>query len=259
MQLIEQPAKAGMHWIKMGWMIYRKQPIVLTTLFLSYLFAVSVLTLIPVLGMLVPPLLLPGITFGFFKAAEATILDKPIFPSLLIAGFYEPGKPFNQAQAIELLILGVFYLTGLSAILMLASLVDGGIMLNMMSSTEKIDLSDDQKVAMAEGLMVAICLYIPLSLILWHAPALVVWEGQKAIKAVFFSAVACWRNKVPFMVYGVGWLTLLLSIPMSLSILFNLLFEDPALIRMLVLPVLIVMNTVFVCTFYPMYKATFQE
>ena len=40
----------------------------------------------------------------------------------------------------------------------------------------------------------------------WHAPALVYWGGQTVGKSLFFSTVACWRNKGAFAVYALDWL-----------------------------------------------------
>ena len=34
---------------------------------------------------------------------------------------------------------------------------------------------------------------------LWHAPVLVAWHGLRLTQALFFSGVACWRNKWAFL------------------------------------------------------------
>jgi hypothetical protein len=48
-------------------------------------------------------------------------------------------------------------------------------------------------------------LYVPLSMLFWHAPALVFWQGVPPVKSLFFSWMACWRNKGAFLVYTLVW------------------------------------------------------
>jgi hypothetical protein len=49
---------------------------------------------------------------------------------------------------------------------------------------------------------------ILLSVVFWFAPALVHWGGHGAGKALFFSVLACWRNKGALMLYALTWLAL---------------------------------------------------
>src|SRR3546814_10199389 len=55
-------------------------------------------------------------------------------------------------------------------------------------------------------------LYILISALFWHAPALIGWHRIKFVQALFFSMVACWRNKWPFLLYGVSWAAIFFSI-----------------------------------------------
>ncbi len=48
-------------------------------------------------------------------------------------------------------------------------------------------------------------LYVPLGALFWHAPVLVAWHSIKLTQALFFSGMACWRNKWAFLVYGLTW------------------------------------------------------
>ena len=49
-------------------------------------------------------------------------------------------------------------------------------------------------------------LYVVMAAIFWFAPALVGWHGIRITQALFFSWIACWRNKWAFLVYGLCWL-----------------------------------------------------
>lgn len=49
-------------------------------------------------------------------------------------------------------------------------------------------------------------MYVVISALFWHA--LQDWWAGMVIKmtqALFFSMVACWRNKWPFLLYGASW------------------------------------------------------
>jgi hypothetical protein len=58
----------------------------------------------------------------------------------------------------------------------------------------------------------------PVSLVFWHTPALLYWAGTPPIKAVFFSAVACWRNLDAFVVYVLGWVAVVLALGLPLQL-----------------------------------------
>src|SRR5699024_2319437 len=54
--------------------------------------------------------------------------------------------------------------------------------------------------------------YIVISALFWHAPALVGWHQLRISQALFFSMVACWRNKWPFLLYGLSWAALFYAV-----------------------------------------------
>jgi hypothetical protein len=58
-------------------------------------------------------------------------------------------------------------------------------------------------------------LTLPISLLFWHTPALVLWGRQPVAKALFFSAVATWRNLGAFIMYGACWLGVMLAIALA--------------------------------------------
>ena len=53
---------------------------------------------------------------------------------------------------------------------------------------------------------------MPLSLLFWHAPALVHWHGIPPLKALFFSFVACFRNLGAYLVFGLIWFSIFMSV-----------------------------------------------
>jgi uncharacterized membrane protein len=69
------------------------------------------------------------------------------------------------------------------------------------------------------ALLVMLALLLPVSMALWFAPALVVFHERSAGEAMKASFVACLRNIVPFLLYGVVafLLAMLASLPFGLG------------------------------------------
>ena len=85
------PAYAGWLWIKDGFALFRKQPIELSTLFLSYMFLMFAIGIIPVLGQLLPLILVPVFSMAFMQACVHVEQGKRISSKLLLTGFRSPA------------------------------------------------------------------------------------------------------------------------------------------------------------------------
>src|SRR5690606_41312605 len=87
-------------------------------------------------------------------------------------------------------------------------------------------------------------------------PIFIGWHRIKMTQALFFSMVACWRNKWPFLAYGVSWAAIFFAIQMVGSTLSSL--GIPAgMMQILLTPVNIVVAAVLYCSFYPAYISVF--
>lgn len=56
----------------------------------------------------------------------------------------------------------------------------------------------------------------------WYAPALVHWAGMGAAKAVFFSTVACWRNKGALTLFSLAWFGVAMAMAFAALLVFGL-------------------------------------
>lgn len=99
-------------------------------------------------------------------------------------------------------------------------------------------------------------LYILVSALFWHAPALIGWHRIKMTQAMFYSMVACWRNKLPFLAYGTSWATLFVGLHMLGSFLMQAGFS-PGATQLIMTPLNLVMAAVLYCSFYPAYVSVF--
>ena len=114
------PAITGWLWVKEGFAIFRKQPAELSTLFFGYMFLMLAVGIIPVIGQLLPLILIPLFSMTFMHACVHVMTGKRVYPNLLLVGFRSP--------AVRTLIkLGTLYLVAAIVAIGASSLVDGGV------------------------------------------------------------------------------------------------------------------------------------
>jgi len=91
------------------------------------------------------------------------------------------------------------------------------------------------------GVAIGMAVFLPVLMAVWFAPLLIVFRDMPPMAAMQTSLSACWRNTLPFLVYGVFsfLLIVLASIPLMLGLI-------------LLLPVL-------VCSIYASYKDIFPR
>lgn len=245
------PAAMGWRWISGGFAIYRRNPLVLSMLVVSYWFAVVFLNLLPVVGALAASVVIPGLSVGLMQAARNIERGQAANIQTLVGGFRENTR--------TLLLLGALYLLATLAALGLSTIVDGGDLLRYMlaGSRQERALYDEVDFTLP-ALLVAIFM-TPVLMAWWFAPVLAAWHRQPLGKALFFSFVACSMNWRPFVVYGLGLLLVAAVLP---GILLGLLLivlpglQHFATVLVSVSMALIVAPTVF-ASFYVGYRDIF--
>lgn len=252
MKLQIVPARQGVVWFQQGVRTFMKQPLAFTGLFFMFMAAISLLSLLPVIGTPIALALLPAATLGLMAATE--IADKGQFPmpQVLIAGF-RAGKDRLQSMVV----LGVLYAVGFILLMGISATIDGGqfarVYLLGGELTPEVVLQGDFQTAA----LVAMVLYLPLSLLFWHAPALVHWHGITPVKSLFFSAVACLRNFWAFTVFGMVWMAAFLGVATGVAIVVSLL-GNVELINAILFPVGLAMAAMFFTSFYFTYRDCFD-
>ncbi|ARV20828.1 hypothetical protein AEP_03911 [Curvibacter sp. AEP1-3] len=252
MKLQIVPARQGVVWFQQGVRTFMKQPLAFTGLFFMFMAAISLLSLLPVIGTPIALALLPAATLGLMAATE--IADKGQFPmpQVLIAGF-RAGKERLQSMVV----LGVLYAVGFILLMGISATIDGGqfarVYLLGGELTPEVVLQGDFQTAA----LVAMVLYLPLSLLFWHAPALVHWHGISPVKSLFFSAVACLRNFWAFTVFGMVWMAAFLGVATGVAIVVSLL-GNVELINAILFPVGLAMAAMFFTSFYFTYRDCFD-
>ena len=251
MKLQIVPARTGFVWVKLGIQAFFKQPLALTGLFFMFMAALSIINMVPLLGNLVALALLPTMALGLMMATLETTQGRFPMPMLLIRAFRADPKNVRA-----MLVLGALYAAGFVLLLAITSLFDGGEFVRKFLGIGTSEGPTAGPLEVQQGMLIFMALHLPLSLAFWHAPALVHWHGITPGKSLFFSLVACWRNKGAYTVFGLTWFTVVM-VGGVLVQLIALLFSAPALMGVGILVLTLLTTSMFLTSIYFTFRDSF--
>jgi len=246
------PANAGWLWVKQGFALYRKQPAEISTLFLSYMFLMLGIGIIPFVGQILPLILVPTFSISFMQACADIEQDKRVRPNLLLTGFRSPAFP-------ELIKLGVGYLCAATLSLWASSLYDGGVFWGVMTGQIELTAKVTSETNLLMSMLVSAAAYTPAAMALWYAAPLAAWQKMGAGKSVFYSFFAVRRASKAFLVYALAWIALGIILPGIVSTIVALIFGKATIAIFFLLPLSIVLTIIMYCSFYPTYTHIFGK
>lgn len=208
-------AGRGWQWIAEGFRLFRQNPVIWIALFFIYLLIGMMLSVIKVVGPIVLNLLAPVFMAGFMLGCRALESGEELEINHLFAGFKR-----NTAQLIT---VGGMYLAGMIAIIGIVYVLTGSPhMDNLFSGNADGKLMDPgaESKSLLE-LLILMAAVLPLVMAYWFAPPLVLFHDLKAQDAMKLSFLACMRNLLPFLIYGIASALLLVvaMIPFGLGLL----------------------------------------
>jgi len=251
MKLHPVPAAQGLSWVKLGASTFFRQPLAMAGLFFMFMAVMSVLSVIPVLGSLVAIALVPSATIGLMAASREAHEGRFPMPSLLVTAFRD-----GMVKARPMLVLGLIYAVVLMGLMGLATLATPAEAPVITPDTE-VTPEMLRQAMFGPGMLVLMLLYIPVMMAFWHAPALVHWHGVSPAKSLFFSAMACWRNKGAMLAYAAGWVGVFLLGGMSISFLAAMLGGAQAMGIMLY-PAVLLLASMFHTSIYFTFRDSFD-
>ena len=247
------PARTGLLWVKLGIKTFFGQPLAMSGLFFMFMAVLSLATLVPFVGAALALALLPAATLGLMAATQEASKGKFPMPSILISAF-RAGQQRKQAM----MVLGGLYAAGFLAMMGISALIDGGQFAKLYlvggKITEEMVLRGDFQAAM----WVTLALYLPLSLLFWHAPALVHWHGISPVKSLFFSFMACYKNKGALTVFGLAWIGVFVLAAVVVSIIAAVL-GNASIATLAMFPVALVIVAMFFTSIYFTFKDSFVD
>ena len=202
LEIRQVPAVNAWAWIVNGFELFKDNPVMWIIILLIYLAIIIPISLIPIIGSVVSTLLAPVFAAGIMWGCKALTLKQDLEINHLFEGFKK-----NTAQLIA---IGGIYMISLLmiAVLVVLSLDKDTIELLMKGK----ELSSEQASAVLLPILVAVLFIIPILMAYWYAPVLTGLHNLTAVEAMKISFVACLKNMLPFLLYGLIFTFLLIII-----------------------------------------------
>ena len=220
-------AREGLTWMRDGLRLFGRHPFSLLGSVAAGLMIVWVPSLVPYVGPAVGAVLAPIASLGLIAACRAAEAGR--IPGLAI---YADGLQDRDTRR-QLLMLG-----GINAVLVLLLMAIAQVT-GMDQAISIVTQPNQEPKVEADPALLAlrIALSAPLLMAMWLAPPLVGWQHLPALKAMFYSFFACWRNRWPLLTFIGGVLSASLVATVALAAIVDLLVTDRTLGALLIAPV----------------------
>jgi hypothetical protein len=250
MKLHIVPARTGFQWVKQGARTFLRQPLAMAGLFFMFMAAISVLSLVPVIGTLLSLALVPAATLGLMAASREAAQGRFPMPGTLVSAFRA-----GPANTRSMLVLGAMYAAALMLVLGVGALFAADVAPIEMPDGE---VSPERVRAMFDnpGLWAALLLYVPVLMAFWHAPALVHWHGVKPLKSLFFSLMACWANKGAMLLYSLGWMVVIMLVGAVMNLL-AVLIGGAQMLSLVIYPTVLLLASMFHTSIWFTFRDSF--
>lgn len=235
---------AGVRWMLQGVHLLRQQPLGLPAMTVIYLL-LHLPAFLPGIGLAAATLLAPFATLGLMAACRETAFGRAPTPHVYLSLFQNP------AQRRALLRLGIanMLLTLIAVTLMLL------LGLEKMPGAEPAAPTpttlDWTRIAMQ------FAFYAPIAVLMWFAPMLAGWHDSTPGKALFGSAVACWRNLTPMLAFALAVSAVLMALGTALGLLLGVFGASTELASFLIAPLALIFLAAVHAGFYAMYAEIF--
>ena len=216
------PAGQGVAWVSQGWKMFLQAPLMWVVNVLIFLVISIVMSMVPFIGTLASYALNGLFSGGLMLGAHKLQGGQSLEAADIFLGF-------KGAMAVPLLIVGLFYMAAWLVILITAGAlfvvvlgVSGGFgAIFNGGSGAMMGLMAGAGLGTIVVLLIVMALAIPIFMAFWFAPALVALGGMAPVDALGASFTACLKNFIPFLLYGLVFLVLVIigSIPFGLGLL----------------------------------------
>lgn len=250
MQAAILPFSAGWFWIRHGYELFRRQPLAMFFWSMVTSFFILLSYAIPLLGQVALIILTPMLTFLTLCACRNIDQGVRMLPNMWLLPLREPGVK------ARLLRLGLAYFFTSMVAALIATLPFLDALMATIDTHGQIDYPA-LSIAMRGPLVSFGILYVAVSVLFWHAPALIGWHQIRLTQALFFSMVACWRNKWAFLLYALSWAGIFFGLEAASDFLIQM-GLSATIMQWILTPANIVIAAVLYCSFYPAYMMIFE-
>jgi hypothetical protein len=204
------PAR-GWAWIVEGFDFFRRQPLAWIAIVIIAALIFIGLSIIPILGSLAAMVLAPVFLGGVMLACREQDEGRELQIGHLFAGFRER---FGPLASIGLIYLGLTILIAL-----VVGVVTGAGVWTIVGGGADPAAVAGAGMTILLAFLIMLGLLVPVFMATWFAPALALFHEHSATDAMRSSFIACLRNMLPFLLYGVilFLLAIAASIPFGLG------------------------------------------
>lgn len=254
------PAAQGLQWVRQGVREFFRHPLGYSALFVAFMLAGTVLSLLPGFGEVLVLAGIPLLTLAYMMATAAS--QRGVRPQLGV--FFAPWRHLPSERRRSLLTLSLGYAFGTLLLLMACGLIDHGGVEQLMQALTANNPDPDEVARLADtpgvmaGVLARVSVTLLLSLPFWHAPALVCWAGQRPAQAMFSSVLALWHTRAAMLVYGLAWMGLMMATGLVLSLLVGLL-GGSSLLGLLTMPLALVLTSAYYVSLFFTFRGSFGQ
>jgi uncharacterized membrane protein len=214
MNIAKLPGERGWAWIKQGYALFMKAPLLWLTLLIICIVAAVLVSLIPVVGEPLVSIATPVVLIGLMAGARAVECGEELELAYLFSGL--------QKCTVQLLALGVIAVIGQYSIFAVMQAAGGEALVSLMMSHEPISDPAVMTQAVAGAgfaLLIGAALFSTLMMAMQYAPMLVYVNGLSPLIALKISLQAFLKNMNAMLVYGLTFMAfaVLASLPMMLG------------------------------------------
>jgi uncharacterized membrane protein len=179
-------------WIVSGFELFKANPVMWIVILLIYLAIIIPISLVPVIGSVVSTLLAPVFAAGMMWGCKALVNKQDLEINHLFEGF--------KKSTAQLIAVGGIYMLSLLVIAVMVVLSLNKEVVELLMKGQ--ELSQEQASSMMLPILFAMLLIVPILMAYWYAPVLIGLHNLKAVEAMKLSFVACLKNMLPFLLYG---------------------------------------------------------
>lgn len=204
----------GWHWIKQGYALFMKAPLLWMVILAICVVSVAALSAVPMIGEPLASLLLPVILAGLMAGCSAVSKGEELELAYLLSGF--------QKHTSQLVTLGGIALVAQFLILGLMMIVGGATLVGMITSgqpTQDPEIVRQAVTGAGLAMILGLTLFTLLIMSMQFAPMLVYFRDVPPVSAMKLSLRAFLHNVGPMTVYGLTFLfmAILASLPFMLG------------------------------------------
>ena len=189
-------AGRGIAWLRESWAMFGRARLPWLALIALYYLLILVANAVPLVGQIAWPFLKPIFAVGLLAAAWSQERGGRPAAADLFRGF--------RANVAALLPLGLVMIGGVLAAVSVASMIDGGALIQLFTEPEPPSEEALRNPRLHLGLVAGALVALPVTLALWFAPALIVFQDAGTRTALGASLRAALANWKPILVYALA-------------------------------------------------------